>query len=283
MKLKLLSVILPLAIIAILPGCKKDDTTSTPDTEVETTFELSRNEALADNFTEDAYDLFNEAVADHDLMGARVAGVAETMNNLSCATVTVTPLQGFPKTIVIDFGTGCTSPNGIVRSGKINVVLSDSLRIPGTTSVMTFDNYFVNGFKKEGTVTWTNTSNATRRSWSRVVTNGKITVPGGDFWLHSGTKNVVHIAGAHTPRVLNDDEFSITGGSTVTNSAGLTRTSTIQNPLHKRVICANIDRGTVRTDGPNHYAILDFGNGACDREATISINGNPPRIILLRP
>jgi hypothetical protein len=216
-------------------------------------------------------------------MGARVQDVTQTMNNLSCATVTITPLQGFPKTIVIDFGGGCTSPNGVIRSGKINVVLSDSLRIPGSTSVMTFDNYFVNGFKKEGTITWTNTSTATERSWTRVVTNGKITEPGGNYWLHSGTRHVVHIAGAQTPRYLLDDEFSITGNSTVTNSAGVSRTSTIQNALHKKVVCANIDMGTIRIDGPNHFAILDFGNGVCDREATISINGNPPRTILLRP
>ena len=282
MKSKLIPVFLSLAIIAILPGCKKDNETS-PVSEIETTFELSRNQALADNFTEDAHDVLTEAVADNDLMGARVQDVFESLNNLSCATITVTPLQGFPKTIVIDFGTGCTSPRGITRSGKINVVLSDSLRIPGSTSVMTFDNYYVMGFKKEGTITWTNTSTPTERSWSRVVANGKVTEPGGAYWLHSGTKNVVHIEGAQTPRNVLDDAFSITGNSTVTNSAGRTRTSTIVTALHKRTDCANIDRGTIRIDGPNHFAMLDFGNGICDREATISINGNPPRTILLGP
>lgn len=282
MKAQIIPVLLCFALITILPGCEKDNE-AVPSSEIETTFELARTQALADNSLEDAYDLLTEAVADHDLMGARIQDVSQTMNNLSCATVTVTPMNGFPKTIVIDFGTGCTSPNGITRSGKINVVLSDSLRLTGSTSVMTFDNYFVMGFKKEGTITWTNTSTATERSWQRVVANGKLTEPGGAFWLHSGTRNVVHISGAQTPRFLSDDEFSITGNSTVTNAAGRTRTSTIINALHKRVICPNIDRGRIRIEGPNHFAILDFGNGACDRDATISIDGNPPRAILLRP
>src|SRR5690606_6700275 len=189
--------------------------------------------------TEDAYDLLTEAVVDHDLMGARIGGVGQSTNNLSCATVTVTPLQGFPKTISIDFGSGCTSPNGISRSGKINVVLSDSLRITGTTAVMTIGNYFVQGYKKEGTVTWTNTSTAAQRSWDRVVTNGKITEPGGTYWLHSGTRHVVQIAGAQTPIHRDDDIFSITGNSTVVNQAGISRTGTIQNALRKRVDCAN--------------------------------------------
>ena len=70
-----------------------------------------------------------------------------TSNILPCATLTVTPLIGFPKTITIDFGTSCTSPNGITRKGIIRVVISDSVRKTGSTAVMTFDNYFVNNFK----------------------------------------------------------------------------------------------------------------------------------------
>ena len=32
---------------------------------------------------------------------------------------------------------------------------------------MTFDNYYVSGFKKEGTITWTNTSQGGIKSWER--------------------------------------------------------------------------------------------------------------------
>jgi hypothetical protein len=35
-------------------------------------------------------------------------------------------------------------------------------------------------------------------------------------------------------------------------------------------------------EGPNHFAIIDFGNGSCDKIATISIDGNEPRTIALR-
>ena len=85
------------------------------------------------------------------------------MGILGCATVTVTPQLGFPKTIVIDFGTGCSSNNGTTRKGKINVVLSDSLRKSGSTAVMTFVGYYVNRFQKEGTITWTNISTPTSK------------------------------------------------------------------------------------------------------------------------
>jgi hypothetical protein len=51
--------------------------------------------------------------------------------------------------------------------------------------------------------------------------------------------------------------------------------------LQKKVSCANIDSGRIRFEGPNHFAILDYGNGDCDRIAVISINGNPARTIIL--
>ena len=128
-------------------SCKKDDSATSTE-EIEITFELSGNDAITENMVEDANDILMETGVDNNFAGRNSGTVTtQTMNNLSCATVTVTPLQGFPKNISIDFGTGCTSPNGVTRKGKINVTVSDSLRKSGSIAVMTFDNYYVNGFK----------------------------------------------------------------------------------------------------------------------------------------
>jgi hypothetical protein len=285
MKIKKYATLASAALLLFMASCKKnnDDTVSE---EIETSFELSSDQAISDNLTEDANDVLNEAAMDRNLMGGRTAEdittMAGTTGILSCATLSVAPAAGFPKTLTIDFGTGCTSPNGVVRSGKITVVMSDSLRRPGSTSVMTFTNYVVNGFKKEGTITWTNTSTPGTRSWQRKVDNGKITAPTGNYWLHNVTKNVTQTAGVATPLLLLDDVFSITGNHTVTNAAGRTRTCNILDALQKKTICENVDKGRIKVDGPNHYAIIDFGNGNCDKLATISIDGRPARTILLR-
>lgn len=265
------------ALILSFNSCKKSDATAD---EFETTFELSGDQAISDNLTQDANDVLNEAASDKNLLGGH--GPTGTSGTLSCATVTVTPLIGFPKNIVIDFGTGCTSANGVTRAGKINIVLSDSVRASGSTAVMTFTNYYVGGYKKEGTVTWTNTSTPGTLSWQRKVENGKITAPNGNFWLHSGTRNVIQTAGVNTPNNLLDDVFSVTGNHSVTNSAGLTRTITTITPLQKKVICNNIDMGSLKVQGPNHYAVIDFGDGTCDNIATLSIDGRPSRTITLR-
>ena len=188
----------------------------------------------------------------------------------------------FPKTITINFGTACTDPvTGVVRSGKIIINISDSLRHTGATSVMTFDNYYVENYKTEGTITWTNTSSPNGISWTRQITNGKVTAPGGNYyWLHAGTKNVTQTAGANTPLNLLDDVYSITGSHTVTNPAGKSRTATITEALEKKTICHNISKGKIKIEGPNHFAILDYGNGECDNQATLTINGNTTVITL---
>jgi hypothetical protein len=282
--MKLKQILFAAAAVALfgITSCKK---TKVDTTEIENTFELAGNGGMAENLTQDAQEVLNEAAVDKGFAGSGiVAGTEGTTGILSCAVVTVTPLSGFPKNITIDFGaSGCSSPNGILRRGKILVTLTDSLRRPGSVATMNFDNYFVGIHKKEGTITWTNTSTATQKSWRRVCVNGKITNNvTNNFWLHSGTQDIVQTNGSNTPNLLLDDVYSITGNRTVTKSNGTTRVGTVLTALQKKTICDNIDRGTYRIEGPNHIAFIDFGDGTCDNQATVSIDGNPPRNITLR-
>jgi hypothetical protein len=281
MKLKKFLALLSLPSLFFLASCLKENSDNY-DPEIEATFKLSEDQAVSESINDDANVVFFEAAANAGLIGARMNGTLETTGILSCASVNITPQNSFPKTIVIDFGNGCTSIDGVVRAGKINIVLSDSVRHPGATAVMTFVNYATAGFKVEGTITWTNTTTPNGISWKREIQNGKVTEPiGGYYWLHEGIKFVTQTAGANTPLNLLDDVYSVTGNHTVTNPAGKSRTATITEALIKPTTCHNVTKGKVKIQGPNHYAIVDYGDGTCDRIATISIDGNPPRTILL--
>ena len=231
------------AIIAIvfillsLASCKKEGASTAVTEEQEATFELSTDQAIADNLTEDANGIFMEAAAKKNLLGSSSGSQAvSTTNILSSAIITVNTTAGFPKNITIDFGNGCTSPNGIVHKGKIHVTLSDSVRKTGSTALITFTNYYINNYKKEGSITWRNTSTASTKGWQRKVTGGKITAPDGRFWLHSGIRDVVQISGALTPGSLLDDIFLITGNHTITNAAGKTRNCYITEALQKQTV-----------------------------------------------
>jgi hypothetical protein len=280
MKLKKFLALLSLPVVFFFTACQKEGTE--PDPEIETTFKLSENQAVSESINDDANVVFFEAAANAGLIGSRTSQVFQSTNTLSCANVTVTPQNSFPKTIVIDFGNGCTSIDGVSRAGKINITLSDSVHHPGATAVMTFENYRVAGYGVEGTITWTNTSTPNGISWTREITNGKVTEPlSGYYWTHTGTKNVTQTAGVNTPQNLLDDVYSVTGNHTVTNPAGKSRSVTILEALEKKVICHNVSKGKMKIQGPNHYAILDYGNGDCDNVATISIDGFAPITILI--
>ena len=278
MKLKKIFALLSLPSIFFFASCQKDETE--PDPEVETTFKLTEDQAVSESINDDATVIFFDASVSSGFY--RLNGQAETTGILSCATITVTPQNTFPKTITIDFGNGCTSADGIGRKGKINITLSDYVHNTGATAVMTFDNYYALGFKVEGTITWTNTSTPNGISWTRQITNGRVIEPlGGYYWTHEGTKNVTQVAGASTPTNLLDDVYSVTGNHTVTNPAGKTRTVTILEALEKKTTCHNVTKGKMKIQATSHFAILDYGDGTCDNIATITIDGNPPRTILL--
>jgi hypothetical protein len=268
-----------------LTSCKKDNNTSSSSStsEISSTVELGNDNAISDNLNADAENVLTQAAIDNNFSGSTPLEISSPMGNLpACATVPVSPTRGFPKSITIDFGTGYTSAFGIIRRGIPNITLSDSLRKSGSVAVMTFNNYYVGGFKKEGTITWTNNKADTTKSWTRKCENGKITAPNGKYWIHNGTQTVVQTSGNNPPGEIIDNVFSTTGTSTVTNAAGVTRTANITSALEKKVACDNINKGTVKIQGPVHYAVIDYGDGTCDRLATILIDGGNSVTILLK-
>lgn len=270
-----------MALLAItFTSCKKGDSTDPAGDEIAITSDLSSKQASTDNMVEDDNAVLFSITDEENLSGGKLSGGVPTPSFV-CATVTVTPASGFPKTITLDFGSGCTNPNtGVTRSGKMIFVLSDSLRHVGSTAVLTFDNYFVNGFKREGTITWTNVSTPGHRSWTRQVVAGKITAPNGNWWLHNSLKTISQVAGMGT-MMPQDDVFETTGSGTVVNSNNVTRTFTILEALVTKNICHRIVAGRLKVEGPHHYAIINYGNGACDNIATISIDGGNPFPITL--
>src|SRR6187397_1143029 len=91
-----------LCILVFFSSCKKENSTTTdPESTIEATFELTTDQATADLMTEDDNDLLSEAAEENQLLGNFLPQTLESNNLLACATITVTPQNGFPKTILI--------------------------------------------------------------------------------------------------------------------------------------------------------------------------------------
>ncbi len=274
-------------VSAVAAACSKSNS-GTANTDNQETAALTTSDALSDNFYDDA---FNEIMNVNDENGLSTARMAVTGENNKtdslggahgCATVTVTPKdQGtYPKTVIIDYGsTGCTGANGVVRKGKITYTLSGKLMAAGTVISVSFTGYSANGYTVEGAYSITNNGSANGLNITTQVSNGKITYPDASWYAYSGTKTLQQTAGAVTS-TPTDDMFSITGSNTCNSSAGKSLTATITTALVKNASCKNIVSGTIGIVYNNIKAVFDYGNGACDNQATLTIGNNVQAITL---
>lgn len=191
-----------------------------------------------------------------------------------CPVITA-DLTSTPKTLTIDFGTACTGKDGKVRSGKI-IVTSTTIENFSKVTVRTFDNFFTDGKKFEGSITKTITLN--REDHSRIANireNVTITFPkdGGKITRNSDMTREYQL---FVLGVAKDNVITSWGTATVTRKNGVVVTRGIaeSNPLVFKMDCHQIVSGVVQIKTSNdHSMTIDYGKGDCDNKATVTKDG----------
>jgi len=272
MKAKSLILILILAGFS-LTSCQKSEPLET------SSLEAADDAALSEALFDDVFTSLEIATGLAEL-GLKSSSVSDT-----CPLITITSTgQNFwPRNIVIDYGTGCEGFYDVVRSGKIIITLSGPRREVGSVRSLTFQDYYVNGAMIEGTKTVTNLGPNTNQNvvFAVELTGGKITFPDEKSITHEFEREREYTAGYATWNPW-DDKCLITGMAAGTTLEGLTFTHTVINALEWQAACRFIVRGTVGFDieGIEPFT-LDYGDGECDAEATLS-RGDETKEITLR-
>ena len=289
-----LAIIPVLALLLFTASCKKDNSQAANNGQsAELVMEASVSEVTLQSTFDDVFDNtagIDGVTAGEDLgiYGSTGVGIfpgqATEEPATRCFTVSVTPKDKgvFPKTVVIDFGTGCTAREHL-RKGKIITVYSGPLHKPGSTAVTTFDGYQVDSFKVEGKHTILNSTEpgANQRRFTRTVENARLTNVNTNFWRSwSGVLVMKQLEGNGTPFYPMDDIYQFTGSRKGENAKGRSWSSTIVNPLVKAFTCRWISKGTVEIRVNDTVGVLDFGNGDCDNTATVTVNGVSREITL---
>src|SRR6516162_5679810 len=161
-------------LILLNSACQKDNNnTSSGGTNNDTTAaQLSAATTLADNAYQDIFQTAVQTGYDNNIAyKTSQAGDGQVQVNTTrsvetafgvngCAVYTVSPNDNttFPKTITVDFGSGCTDAVGVTRKGKITYIFSGKLINPGTTVSASFTNYSISGYQLQGTYSITNNS-----------------------------------------------------------------------------------------------------------------------------
>jgi hypothetical protein len=200
------------------------------------------------------------------------------------------PPNIFPVKIVFDFGSGCTGRDGHFRKGKIINVYTNRLIVPGAMASTTFDGFYFDSIKVEGTHKITNIAepNSIAKIWKVEVIGAKLTKPNGDFTEWNRTNKITQIENL-APTNVRDIVMKIEGsgdGRTKRHGIIVAWKAEITEPLIKRFSCRWIVKGKIRINRLNlstnspWVAVLDYGNGACDNKALLTINGVTREIIL---
>lgn len=192
----------------------------------------------------------------------------------TCATVTLEPTIGYPKTLTIDYGAdGCTM-NGHTISGTITATITDRLRVEGTTVSISFTDFSVDTLAVDGSIALTINSVSIANNtidFTAALTDLVISMPSGNIEM-AGTMNVTW--NINTLTNYEDDTFEILTGSTFTgtNKRGKTFTGSVTETLIYTVECETIVQGKAQfeTNEIAYPATIDFGDGTCDHVATVT-------------
>lgn len=268
---------LPILVLAgavlVIAGCRKDR-------EIDNDTSTATDNQLADNLYTEVQKM-TESVMDGNFQQSMYKS-SDTLFTTGCATVTIDTTVN-PKTITIDFGTtNCTCADGKNRRGIINITYTGHYRDSGTVITHSFTNYFVNNNQILGTKTVTNMGhNQSNQLYFNVSVNGSVIKANGGTITWTSNRVRTWIAGEST--VLNwlDDVYHISGSGNGTSANGTQFAVTITQPLRIELSCPRIVSGKVDiTPAGKPTRTLDYGAGACDNIATVTVNGNTYTITL---
>lgn len=275
MKTKFKLFVLSILILSVVSCTKKDELD-------EPAIDFADNDAVSDALFEDIFSSVDDAeiMLEDFLKGESKS--AEVSGTCPLVTFDRPPDAVWPKTVTIDYGTGCTGFYENTRSGKIIITISGPRLEEGSVKTVTFDDYFINGIKVEGTKQVTNLglNDDQNMEFSVVLTGGKITMEDGKVIERAFDRLRVWIAGKET-RSIWDDEFLITGSATGINRSGKQYTNTILTAIHLKRSCRFAVSGVIElvVDGLEPVE-LNYGDGECDATAVVSSGGKSKEITL---
>jgi hypothetical protein len=265
-KISILSSILIVSSIILLNSCKKK-------TEVDNESQSVVDNALCEQQFMAIQPVVNEkGITENGIK--KMALSCETFSIISGDTTDAAPTDGVydlgPVTFQIDYGTiGCIGTDGVYRTGKINVTTAKKWSKYNNLVTVDLVGFKANTISYSGQIKITRSDSVTLtvEVLNGVCSNGTWNIE------YAGSKTMKQIGGFSTKSIAADDDFSIVGSSSGKNRDGRNYTANITNAIIKKASCKFITSGTlVLTPDGFKPRTVDFGNGACDDDATYTVN-----------
>lgn len=181
-------------------------------------------------------------------------------------------VDSWPKTMLVDFKTGCADATGRVRAGTLQIIFSGYFYYPGSVIVVKPLTYTVNGVSVSGSATITNISVGNTARYTAVVTGGALKLDTVSL-SYSSNYTLTRTGGELTTSDVSDDIFSIYGTDSLVLSTGIKASTVVKEtePVERAIECAWIGKGKSLVTVNGQTATVNFGNGICDDSATVDL------------
>ena len=262
--------LLIVAFISVFNACKKDDKSNQTDQQLT---------------VDDAKLAIETGKLSDDLIDFSVLIDSPTANRSSNLPSCVThSFVQYADSIVFTLNfdpNGCTFPNGNTYKGTVVITQRFNPTSPDYSGSIEFIDFSVNDIDVDGSADFefvTQNNNGV----PQLTTNYdfSFTFPNGDIAARSGTSVKEWIAGSSTP-IHYDDVFLITGNAHILKRNGVEMDLVVTTPLRKEATCHYFVSGVVEITKNGQTATLDYGNGTCDNEATLTLPNGQVEVIQL--
>jgi len=261
-----------LFLLGFLSSCRKDD---------------QNPESLMEQFL--ITDSENEQITQFEEDGAEVGmdqrivleDASEMLSASRCANITRDTVST-PRRITIDYGpVNCLCRDGRYRRGLVVIEYTGARGVSGSTASMTFNNYFVNDRGISGNRSLVFGTSTQGNPLRTTQFNLSITHPNrSGSWTRQGLRVREKIAGDSTLTMM-DDVYLITGNGSGSGPNGISFNHNVLTPLRKEGACRWLVSGSIQFSRNNQASrTLDFGNGLCDDQATITTSNGIRTITL---
>lgn len=291
MKKRILLFGIALSLMTI--SCSKDDVT--PNEASSDVVANQKMDAAIDDVAAIADDQFEK-----DQSNASGRGIQDYISELpDCAHISFGATNTLTHRVIIITFEGTTAGNfclfrGHRLRGKIILTRDVTATFPKTMSV-TYDGFYVDDNKLEGTTTWTRDMVGTGTSLhpknKLTMINMTLTTSAGAY-VRNGHRTREMTAGFSTRDNHQDDEFITYGEFTTVHPNGDEMMTYISQstPLLNKVACGdllarypvsgilNIEK---HSGSVSHTIIIDYGTGNCDKLAMMTIDEGTPFEITL--
>ena len=223
-------------------------------------------------------------------IGAEASYVTITTHSFVALTATVTInnfINSDSDTMTVNFGTSCVGQDGRTRSGSLQYIYTMGMPYLDSSNVINVSthNYIVDGNKIViNSEVIKNMGHITNGNLTYNITyNMTVTKSGGGNIQCTSNKTKVLIAGEqpnNLPIIWTQAQMAVFGTATGTSSDGESYTASVTqaNWLVRNFNCASFRNCFVAgvedfNPGIKPTRYINFGAGACDNQAVISING----------